>query len=446
MINKAAFFEYGLIVPTDKIPPGRCRLCNRQFIIHGLKDWVYCGACNYGFSRLKLVDPNWLKSLPTTDAIPVNNYHQQVILKSDNFLNLWKTLATGEPLSRIITGLASLSEWARLVETQDQAYEFESLQLGFKSLPKPPFVVFKLEDLPGRITGAMILKRRRDGSFRTARGTLRDGQQIAFLSPGTKVVLDCFTTVLHGLLYERILGGEMPQVGWIGKEDNFPCGNLILATGELSRERVNLIANTKMKTWVNDQASKTKIRLSMWQEKATKNATEWFQELAKNLTKIGTLQSAALLSRSSVKGTDLNKILENMDPEFRVLVAPAVRGKVCTHRLPGNRVVVNSGTKWTDLSGNTVLSANLRIKDVTKINKRINYHLELIHEDWSFEFQSGLAMERNAMDVIFRECLYRQKMIEFDRRYSKLVLELATRLNPPDHEDSELQPQTQLHP
>lgn len=444
MINKAAFFEYGLVVPVEKIPKGKCKLCDSPFIIHPIRDWVYCSNCSYGFSRLKLVDPTWFKGLSESEIILLNAYYQNVLQKADNFLGLWKSLKGGDELNYLMTGLSALEEWVKLVDSQDQVEALMNLQLGLKGLPKPPFALIKLEDLPGRVTGVVVLKRKTGGDFRSIYGTLREGQQIAFLSGKTTVVMDCFTTVINGLLYERIVGGPLPPVAWIHKEDKQFPGNFLLATGELTRDRVNLIVNSKLKTWINDRASKSRMRLPDWVEKATRQASDWYNELARGLVKVGANQASALLNLSDIKGESLNKVLENLDPEFRMTLMPAVRGKVTTHRLPGNKVVVNSGKNWTDLSGRIVLSANLVIRKVEKINGRVNYHLELIHEDWSFQFQSGLAMERNSMDVIFRECLLQDKMIEFDRRYSKFVLELAARLNPQRPEDFEQPPQTQL--
>jgi len=441
MIADAVTFEHGLTIPDEQIPAAICKLCKKSFVKHSKKDWVYCPTCGYGFSRVKVANTAYLSSLPDIEQRVMVGYHDIFLNEIDKANSVWNVMTKDETVSKCLAYTEYLTKYVRVAFDLEQASLLERWSpAGYLKLA-PPFLVMKLEDAPGRITGFCLVKISHSKTW-TEVLTVVDNPKIGFLPSDNQVesvLLEDPALVIRSHAYQASLGKTNLPLGYLCTNNlNFRNSDIANHTAAFTHFSPDSIAkmpkiNGKTYSITHRGSEEKKVNAPMVPalvEKALLEGSHWSTTIARNLIKLPWELAAALLNRSKLPGNDIQEIAKHLPAESWKDIEASLLLQKFSRRLPEGVVVFNEGNRWVDINNRVILGANLVVKNAVKQGRNVTYHCELQSKDWTLVFTAGRELEKRAFDVLLRECMVNNVQLEFDRRYSKYALELSTFLNP----------------
>lgn len=453
MIADAVTFEHGLTIPDEQIPAAICKMCKKSFVKHSKKDWVYCPTCGYGFSRVKVANAAYLSSLPEISQKIMIGYHDIFLSEIDKANSVWDVMTKDDKVSKCLAYTEHLTRHVRVAFEPEQAALLERWSPTGSLKLAPPFMVMKLEDVPGRITGFCLVKISHSKAWTEVLNVV-DYPKIGFLPSEPRVdavLLDDPTLVIRSHAYQASLGKINLPLGYLCSHNlnpkNSDIANHTAAFISCSPDAIAKMSKITGKTYAGSHRGSEDKKLTpplipAFIEKALLEGAHWSMVIARNLVKLPWDLAAAVLNRSKLPGNEIQEIAKHLPAESWKDIEASLLLQKFSRRIPGGAVVFNEGTRWVDINNQVVLGANLVVKSTVKSGRSVTYNCELQSKDWSLAFTAGRELERRAFDVLLRECMAYGVQLEFDRRYSKYALELSTFLNPTSKKCSETSPVT----
>jgi hypothetical protein len=434
--------EYGLNVPDESLSTKAvCEGCEGPFGIWPGKDWLYCQKCNLGISRTAACTPQWVLDLSPADRRLLTDYETKVIGPRASAEKLWKYLTVNLNNSGPLLALKTCG-YLKTVETEEQLVQLKQL-VGDMDWTVP-FSLFRLEDLPGRLTGFVAYKRTNNQYYSYKVLPVVDGARLAFLSSAED------TTILAGhIIVPSFLDAMFMKSAATNKSNKaLPIvysdlsatqwepharTSSVLLTNDVTTELIRALLRSSSHTRLalpDKTARWTPVSSAAWYDKVYHSSAIWRVALAEEFQKMGATQAVAFVHKARLEEEALQKLLEEMTPEFRQRFESLSSNIERSYKLSNKTTVFDDGFSWKDQRGEVLLSASFRVLEVTKSTNGVIYKCSLTWNDGAIQFDAGLALERNAFRILLREALIAGRSLTFNPALAKRAVEIAVGLRP----------------
>lgn len=439
MSHNHELIEYGLSIEDRFLIKSMCPDCDKYFTPWPNYDWMYCSKCSKGVGRTELTSKRWREMQPVAVQNAIHEYYLSTVGKRVQARKLWDNFLTGDGAESLTTGAGLMGKYIRFIT---QAVEVESLKsLSYNEL-RPiqlPAMVLRLDDLPGRFTGFMIIETKKSKyDWQIAR--INPGAKVAFLGlpESTVVVAEDIASVLQSQTMSfRTYGKYLPIVYSDLSEPVWKPGTLtnsILAVPSLRPDRVSTILPSGCLLRIGDQYPNT-VKLNpssaeVWYQRVLKDALPTEIAIAHAVANMPTQAAVSFLVESKATAQQVDYLLSNCRTERRQEIKSGLLHRPLSYKLFGTKIVLDTGTSWVAPDGSVILSGSFRVTDVNRDSGKVLYHCSFVTSNTEIKFVAGRELERNAFTVIMRECLIQGVAISFNRSYSKHAIEIATMLRP----------------